>query len=517
VYRDTNHYDEPIGTVPEPMDVLTERQSGRPILPLPRSRSPIKTSLNSAARRSVGPISSPSRPVQHTPIRATSHPAVNRRLDFSIEEVQPSIERSPQKGRGLGAAANAQSTVLSSGLYSDSQLSPGRSKKRHFNLRADEEEESASFNNGGAHQTNGTVELDYTVGTGDDSMHITQDDDIEESLPEPPEPPEEKLEDEEPTPVQPPKRKGGRPRKLVSTELKEAQDRPTAARKAHGRAPRSASIDIDASQVSIAAMKPGRGRPARPASVDIDASQLSIAPTKLGRGRPPKNPKATVFPDGNAEARVDEERPAKRAKNTSASETPRVGRPSKRTKPPPSQRDPNAKVTSVKKAKAVKAASVESETAPRNNGRPKPRSLQIIRSGTPADDSGSRTTRSGRTSVKPLAYWRNERIVYGEDEAGTKERYLLPTIKEVIRTEEVEPPRQKKATKGRSKAAGRKRVLEDVEEEDEELEPWETEEGIMRGVVRVWDLGQGPDNEDEDENGASRPDRNLPRILSRRN
>jgi centromere protein C len=447
------------------------------MLSLPRSRSPIKTSLNSAARRSVGPISSPSRPVHHTPIRATSHPAVNRRLDFSTEEVRPSIERSPQKGRELGAARKAQLTALSSGLYSGSQPSSGRIKKRPFSLRGDEGDESASLNEGGTHQTNGTTELDYTVGSGEDSMQIIQDDDAEDTLPEPPEPPEEKLEDEEPTPMPPPKRKGGRPRKLVSTELQEAQARPTAARQGDGRVPRSASVDIDASQVSITA-------------------------TKLGRGRPPKKLNAPVLHQRNGDASADNERPAKRVKNTSTSETPRAGRPPKRTKPPPSQRDPNAKVTSVKKAKAVQAASVEPEPAPRNNGRPKPRSLQIIRSGTPADDSGSRTTRSGRTSVKPLAYWRNERIVYGEDDAGTKERYLLPTIKEVIRTEDVEPPRPRKATKGRSKAAGRKRALEDVEEEDEDLEPWEMEEGIMRGVVRSWNSGQGPDNADEDENGA---------------
>ena len=486
--------------MPEPSAVLIERRSGRPILPLPRSRSPIKTALNSAARRSVGPISSPIRLADQTPIRAASHPAVNRRLDFSTEEVRPSIERSPQKGRGLRASTKAQSTIPSSGLYSDTQSSSGKGKKRLFSLRADDDAVSASFNNGVIHQTNGTAELDYTGGTGDDSMQIAQDD-VGDSLPELAEPHKEKVGDDEPLPVQPPKRKGGRPRKLVSTEVQERQIRPTAVKKGRGRTPESASVDVDASQVSIAATKPGRGRPARAASVDIDASQVSVPATKTGKGRPPKKSKIAVLEDVNGDESVEEERPTKRAKNTSVSETPRVG-PSKRTKPPPSQRDPNAKVTSARKGKEVQAASVEPETAHRNNGRPKPRSLQIMRNGTPADDSGSRITRSGRTSVKPLAYWRNERIVYGEDAAGTKERYLLPTIKEVIRTEEVEPPRPKKATRGKSKAAARKRALADVEEEDEELEPWEMEEGILRGVVRTWNSGQGPDEGAEDEDGA---------------
>ncbi|KAI9880484.1 MAG: hypothetical protein M1830_002836 [Pleopsidium flavum] len=462
-------------TVPEPTDVLTERRSGRPILPPPRSRSPIKTSLNSAARRSVGPISSPSRRVNDTPTRAVSHPAVNRRLDFSTEELRPSIERSPQKGGRPGGSTYAQPHApngrLSVASYSGSQPSSSKGRKRPFDLRANEDEESATFDDGEVHQMNGVAEVDDPVDIDDESMRILQDHDDEDDVQQ--EQPDQESDDDNTALLPPPKRKQGRPRKILAVGSEGLQNAGPAAKKGGRRVLMSAPIDLDASQISIPEAKPPRGRP-------------------------PKNPKPTVFQDEEQEDKAEEERPTKRAKNTSVNSTPLVGRPRKGTKPPPSQRDPNAKVTSAKKIKA-KTTSVEPEVAQRSNGRPKPRSLYIMRSGTPAEDGGSRITRSGRTSVKPLAYWRNERIVYGEDDAGTSERYLLPTIKEVIRTEEVEQPRPKKA-KGRSKAAGKKRQLEDLEEEDEEQEPWEMEEGIRRGLVTIWNSVQGPDEDEEEEN-----------------
>ena len=361
-------------------------------------------------------------------------------------------------------------------MYSESLLSSGKNRKRLFNLSAGEEEESASFNDHETTQMNGSAELDHTIDTGGDSMQLVQEDDDDDhdqhqqSL-------EENSVDEPSVSIQPPKRKGGRPRKNAPTGSQEAPIAPAANKKGGARGLKSVSVDMNTSQASVSAPAP-----------------------KPGRGRPPKHSKLPSFEEEKEEGNIEDERPAKRSKSTVVNGTPRMGRPPKKTKPSPSQRDPNAKVISVKQAKA-KAALVKPDTTQRNNGRPKPRSLYIMRSGTPADDSGSRTTRSGRTSVKPLAYWRNERIVYGEDDAGTNERYLLPTIKEVIRTEELEPPRPRKA-KGRSRPATKKRQLEDVEEEDEEQEPWETEEGIIRGLVKTWNTVQGPDGETDDENGA---------------
>ncbi len=380
-----------------------------------------------------------------------------------MEDVRPSIERSPKK-------AHPVSGRLSSMSHSESQSSLVRSRKRPFNLRADEDENSVSFQSSDLHQTNGALEEEYTGATGDDSMQILQDNDdgvqvqqVQLS--------QEKQEEDDTISAEVPKSKGGRPRKNLPAVVEKPDVRPTAA-KNEGKAGH------------------------RPASVDLDLSQPSVSAAIPRKGRPSKKTKLPVLQDNDTENIMEDERPAKRPKNGSVNNTPQIGRP-KKTKPSPSKRDPNAKITSIKQLK-TNPVPLESQNI---NDRPKPRGLYIMRSGTPAEDDGSRTTRSGRTSVKPLAYWRNERIVYGEDEAGTKERYLLPTIKEVIRTEEVEQPRPKKA-KGRSKAAGRSRRLEDVEEEDEDQEPWEAGEGIMRGLVRVWDSAPGLSEDDEDENGA---------------
>jgi centromere protein C len=118
----------------------------------------------------------------------------------------------------------------------------------------------------------------------------------------------------------------------------------------------------------------------------------------------------------------------------------------------------------------------------------KGRSLYILKRETPMDSSTTHT-RSGRVSVRPLAYWKNERCVYGDGEAAEGERYPLSTIKEIIRTEEQEPERRK-TKKGRpSKKSKSKKTKDDVESEDEEdyADLWEKEAGVLHGYIRKWD------------------------------
>ena len=131
------------------------------------------------------------------------------------------------------------------------------------------------------------------------------------------------------------------------------------------------------------------------------------------------------------------------------------------------------------------------------------KSLYILRRETPMDDSITRT-RSGRISFKPLAYWRNERCVYGGSPGGTGleegARFPLTSIKEIIRMEQVEQAHNGGASKGKRKAGKRKGRTRpaDQDESDPEGEgdsvefdasaqPWETESGILRGNVAVWD------------------------------
>ncbi|KIW79227.1 hypothetical protein Z517_05839 [Fonsecaea pedrosoi CBS 271.37] len=153
-----------------------------------------------------------------------------------------------------------------------------------------------------------------------------------------------------------------------------------------------------------------------------------------------------------------------------------------------------------------------------------PRSLYILRRETPADDS-VRHTRSGRASVKPLAYWRNERCVYGASPGGDSladgARFPLNSIKEIVRIEEVEPNIGKKKSKGKKNAKGKGKARQESVEasdssdselnvdeipEDPNAEPWETGTGTFRGIVSVWDNeGQTPTEEEEEVEIAHAP------------
>src|SRR5256885_13885336 len=87
-----------------------------------------------------------------------------------------------------------------------------------------------------------------------------------------------------------------------------------------------------------------------------------------------------------------------------------------------------------------------------------------------------------------MAYWRNEQVVYGEDDDNDAS-FVMPTIKEVIRADEVEP------VKGRPRATASKRKARQVESEaeDDPLEAWETEEGVVKGLVRECTGGEAGD------------------------
>ncbi len=138
-------------------------------------------------------------------------------------------------------------------------------------------------------------------------------------------------------------------------------------------------------------------------------------------------------------------------------------------------------------------------------GPPRPknsRGLYILRRETP--DEGFQS-RSGRHVIKPLAYWKNETVVYGDDEeADGDASFLLPTIKEVIRKDQIEEPNARGHRRG-TKSGGRpKKRKQDIEsEEDDDLaDPWESEPGRIHGVVRMWNpedtVGKNsPEKEDE--------------------
>jgi centromere protein C len=155
-----------------------------------------------------------------------------------------------------------------------------------------------------------------------------------------------------------------------------------------------------------------------------------------------------------------------------------------------------------------------------------PRSLYLLRRETPADDTVTHT-RSGRVSVRPLAYWRNERCIYGGSPGGASladgARFPLNSIKEIVRTEEIDtavekkkPKQKKKKNQKKEKAKGREvsrqpsATMNDTDsssesesESDSDIdphaEPWETNNGTLRGNVSIWDSDEQAPLEQEEE------------------
>jgi centromere protein C len=122
--------------------------------------------------------------------------------------------------------------------------------------------------------------------------------------------------------------------------------------------------------------------------------------------------------------------------------------------------------------------------------KPGPRSIVNLRAGTPAEDEGAKTTRSGRTSIKPLKYWCNETYIWNHGE-----------VEGIVRAEPVVQPKPKRAAPSRKKVARLGAIKED-EEEDEDLLPeaWEQELGVINSSVRAWDPRTGTGSNEADVN-----------------
>ena len=441
------------GTIPEPTEVLNGHRNGRTALPPPRSRSPIKTHLNSAPRRSVGPMSSPSRPVNNqTPTRAASHPP-NRKLLFGSSDLHRSVERSSQKG-GLERV--------------DLKLGK-KGKKRPFDLSLEDEEEDEGVSDivNGAEITNGNIYDDTApLSNNHGSFQITQPDE-DQSATENEDFPQEQEQDQS-----------------ASLEPEPAPE-----------------LALE----PVANTKKRRGRPSKVQKLDVDESQISVVPDKQARGvgRQVKKPNTKVYQDEEVQDQPEPSRAMEQATPVKKRKTVGPVKKTKASKPAPSQRDPNAKIKAAPRNKEKQSSVKPMPPPPQRRGRSQPRSLQILRSETPADDEGARTTRFGRHSVKPLAFWRGERFVYGEGHLEGTE-LTLPAIKEIIRTDEVEVPRPKRSTYRRPRLQQRQQP-EITGEEDEEREPWETETGILRAQVMQWDPMTRRGDEDEIEEAGTFP------------
>lgn len=481
------------GTMPGPAEILQGARNGKVLLPA-RSRSPIKTSLGSSPRRtprrSVGPLSSPSQPAsKSTPTRAASNPPQKRSLEYSREETTLSTQVAASKGLG---SRLKQATKVSVN---------GRSIKKAFDLSLvdDDDDDDDDDNNiydiedeNDLSVTNGAIETNGDIGgssplflNGNDPMLASTGEDF--------------------------------PAMKSSQLLDDSTDG------------RKASVVAKGASETVAGPKKRRGRPSKEfsiqknPSIDLDDEQNSATKPKAIRGKAKKEKSKVHLDDPQVdssreveqeiaqevEPEIDQEIAQEIVRET-AHDIDAVPPPRKKRKAPKAKivsRDPNSK---MKRLRSKGKARLEQPAADKMLlGISKTQSTYNQRYETPADIN-TRRTRAGRIIVEPVAFWRGERIIYGDANLDGS-TLTLPGIKEIVRNDEVEVSRPHKRS-GARKAVAKSKVLKQEEEEDEEEEEeeeserelWETETGVVRAQVMQWDPMTGKyDEENTEEMGTS--------------
>lgn len=298
---------------------------------------------------------------------------------------------------------------------------------------------------------------------------------------------------------------GGGPSQVVDSQEAQHQDsispsiernNMAAAAKVKGKRGKTAVSKLTQAETKDNA--PGSGRRGRPKKQKISAS--AVEPIEE-----PAEAPAEELAEKLAAERAEEpaEASAEEASEESMELKKRSGCPQKAGMQPPKTRpargraalnakDPN---TMLKPPRTRRGSS----TAAKGSMSPS-KTRFIRRSETPGDELHFHTTRAGRNVVKPLAFWRGEAALFSPGRIDEGQR-LLPTIKEVIRTEEVVEPRPKKTFgQSRKRRARPERREEDdelpEEDEDDQGEYWETEAGVMQASVMLWDPETGRGDEE---------------------
>ncbi|KAF1990687.1 hypothetical protein K402DRAFT_389615 [Aulographum hederae CBS 113979] len=498
-----------------PFEVLSGRRDARhekTRFPPPKARSPMKTNIGSSPRRhsSVQPATR-ARSEVNTPNRVASQArSINRRLDFVQDIPLRSIEKDNRRSDRISAA----NVAARRDVY-DIDTTPSYAAQKYTNVEPVMEDEPlpdvVEDYDGSSHHDdndNGAYE------DGEESMQVVQQYEPDEvtgksvkkapyfglpsvegsarqskkrRLQELVE--EQAKEEEDETPVEQPRRVPAKKRtsraagkRKSQSSINEEEDRSNMPPPPQ---PKRRKARESAAQDDVQPAVEEYNDEDADATVDeyaSDASRLvpqSAAP-KRKAGRPRK---VSVMKDADSVI-VDtaDEEVEGIANGAAAPSATRKGKQT-RTKAP-SQQTRNARNASVADSTRKPSASVEPDaSSSRTQRRPsKPRGLQILRSGTPMEETGTVRTRSGRPSVQPINYWCGERI----------ERNFDGTMKEIIRAEDVQMPKRSASRAPSRRPGARKRAmsaLEEVEEEevDEKAQKWELEGGVLAGRVRQYD------------------------------
>lgn len=269
--------------------------------------------------------------------------------------------------------------------------------------------------------------------------------------------------------------------------------------------------------VQKSSVKRRRGRPPRvvaeepaeevSAAEDEPEAEETQQPIRKQRGRPPKKDaprqqpaavqslkkrrslRTSIGEAGEDEEPAEAEDSAPQAKRQRTKgpgvSRPEPSKPAKTTAGPAPKAEPKPKGRPGRKPTAARSGEVgETSFAALQRGPPMPKSRGLVSVRRDAD--AMTQTRSGRHSYKPLSFWRGEQAIMEEEELDTritKDRFVLPTIKEVIRVPEELPP-SKTTSRGRGRTKGKSSKRVPVEEE---LEEWEIHPGTVNGEIVLWE------------------------------
>ncbi|KDN62212.1 putative cupin domain-containing protein [Colletotrichum sublineola] len=416
---------------------------------VPRGTSPRKTNLGSPAMRhpSFGPSSSPTRLSPHRgspPLQPNRGSSVSRRLDYGGPD---------RGGAGLGTRR------------------PNGVNGRALSTEDEEDEEAMSQAQDGSPVENGEEE----------SMQMVSMDGGNEPEPESamgvPDAEEVSAEESVAEAPQPAKRRGRppKPQAPVEEEVEEApadashESEEQAPVKRRGRPPKGkgkAKADEPEREPEAEASAPRRRRSRNSNADEAEQEEAEGRSSKRQRTEP-KEP--TTGKRGRPKAAHKGEEGGESSKNAEA--------------------DPKPKGKPGRKPKA--AVGDDSILGVVQKGPPMPKARGLVSQKRQQDPHAITQTRSGRQSYRPLAFWKNEHVTYDEDEAfedGKKGgRFLLPSVKEIIRVEEEErEARKNKRSKGRKAAGKGRRRQADSDDEEEPPEPWEQDPGSIEGEIVVW-------------------------------
>uniref|UniRef100_A0A0D2XA77 Centromere protein 3 n=1 Tax=Fusarium oxysporum (strain Fo5176) TaxID=660025 RepID=A0A0D2XA77_FUSOF len=425
--------DMDIETIPGPGPQTVLR--GKMQYPIPRSRSPVKTTLMSSPRRNpnLEHLSSPTR----APYSNDRDATVTRKIDFGAK---PSL-----RGKATANGVNGGT---------------------HDEEDADETEDAPEASEEGDVADDMDL-LDKSLELVDDlTRHSSEHESEQESEPEP-EPvktnkasAKDKSQRAEPEPRKPGKR--GRPAKAKPVEEEPVEEGP---------------VEEEPQEIQ----EPGKGRRGRKPKT-AGQPKKSAAPESRKRPAPEEPEEAEEHEEPDNEASDPEPEPEESPKHAKRPRT-EASKPSKPAKSAPAA-ESKPRGRPGRKPKAQTAGDVGDTSIAAIQHRPpmpKKRGLVSVRH----NPDEVKTTRSGRHSFRPLNWWAGDKVVQEEEEfkdVSGRDRFVLSTIKEIIRAPQEEPP-----AKPRTKARGRAKSKPVREVEVVEPEEWELNPGVVNAEVILWE------------------------------